>query len=384
MISRSSLFEYTVGALFFAAVGFSLGQTGIVSSGGMLAEVSSSGCTATVNYSMHPSTPFFKDILAGSSNVTVGVLNVSTDEAAVLTGLRVNATGPLINFASTTGSNVSIWDGATLVGAGRVYAGAASPSFYVPLTNLNVAAGSNKVLTIKTSFAFIPPGLPGDKMALNVSSLYAYTARNNQTAVVNGSTNFAGVSLHSGVPIITVVSTSTRPIQNGTSDLSRIRVTVPELHAPVKIEKVTFNVGTTTVNVSKFDVIGPNGKVSSSTLRYKPGTTLVEVPFDNPLNTADALVLTNTTKEYLLRAQDVQLIGANGTGAVGVRLKADTSYRFGRIGLQTDSKNNQYVVWSTSSSTPSTQIWANSYGLPGCFTLTSPIISDCPAGAFAR
>lgn len=379
MISRSSLFEYTVGALFFAAVGFSLGQSGVMSGGGMLAEVMSAGCTATVTYRMHPSTPFFNDYPENSTGVTMGVASFRADEAAVLTGLSVNINGPRDSFGP--GTNLSVWDGATKVGAVRVHSNSASPTFYVPISNVQLLANTDKSLMIR---ADLGPTSHGDKLVANITNVSAYTVRNSASAISSGSTNFVGVSTHANVPIITTFGTSTRVAQNGVNELATVDVTAPANLGNILIEKLTFEVATTTAMLNKFMLVGPTGQVSSTTLYYKPGTRLIIATFDNLGNKADRIINSGTTKRYVLRATDVVLVGNMSSGSVTTVLKADAAYKYGRQGLQTGYKNDQFVVWSSSSTTPNGVDWANSYGLPGCFLLTSNTAADCPAGTIAK
>lgn len=374
MISRSSLFEYTVGALFFAAVGFSLGQTGVVGNG-MLALVPSSGCSATITYANHSSTPFFKDTLAGTSGVTMGVFTVTPDEAVTVTNFVATITGPLSDFATST-ANLTLWDGATQIGSANVVVGGTSV-FNIPVAFYDIAGNATKVLTLKADLAIIPPAIVGDKLIVNITGIDAYTARNSLTAIVAGSTNFSGISLHTAIPTITLTAPTGVVLANGTNTVASTTISVPAGHTSVKMEKLVYEVTTVNASTTSFSLYGPNGNVSSTTALKIAGTSKYIVYFDNPSNTTDRTIAANTTVKYAFKAAGVTLNGPGGTGSITTKLKADASYQYGRVGYQSDSKANQNVVWSADPAQSAT-IWANSYGLPGCFLLTSTTAADCP------
>lgn len=376
MISRSSLFEYTVGALFFAAVGFSLGQTGIAGNG-MLALVPSSGCSATITYSNHSSTPFFKDTLASTTNVTMGVFNVTPDEAVTVTSFAVTITGPLADFAqSSTTPNLTLWDGATQIGSATVTVGGSS-IVNIPVGFLDISGNSTKVLTLKANLAPIPPAIVGDKLIANITGIDAYTVRNSLTAIISGSTNFSGISLHKSIPTINLL-TPTIVLANGTNVVASTTINVPSGHTSTKMEKLVFDVTTVNASTTGFALYGPNGNVSSTTAVRIGSTSKYIVYFDSTTNTTDRTIAANTTVKYAFKAFGVTLNGPGGTGSITTKLKADASYQYGRVGYQSDTKANQNVVWSADPAQSAT-IWANSYGLPGCFLLTSNTAADCPA-----
>jgi hypothetical protein len=364
MISRSSLFEYAVGALFFAAVGFSLGQTGVAGNG-LLALVPSSGCSATITYANNSGTPFFKDTLASTTNVTMGVFNVTPDEAVTVTSFAVTITGPLADFASST-ANLTLWDGASQIGNATVTVGGSSV-VNIPVGFLDISGNTTKVLTLKANLAAIPPAIVGDKLIANITGIDAYTVRNSLTAIVTGSTNFSGISLHTGIPTITL-TTPTVVLANGTNVVASTTINVPAGHSSVKMEKLVFDVTTVNASTTSFSLYGPNGNVSSTTALKIAGTSKYIVYFDNPSNTTDRTIASNTTVNYAFKVAGLTLNGPGGTGSVTTKLKADASYQYGRVGYQSDSKSNQNVVWSADPAQSAT-IWANSYGLPGCFRL---------------
>ncbi len=374
MISRSSLFEYTVGALFFAAVGFSLGQTGIAGNG-MLALVPSSGCSATITYANNTGTPFFKDTLAGTSGVTMGVFNVTPDEAVTVTSFAVTITGPLADFA-TSSANLTLWDGATQIGSATVTVGGSSV-VNIPVGFLDISGNSTKVLTLKANLAAIPPAIVGDKLIANITGIDAYTVRNSLTAIISGSTNFSGISLHTSIPTISLTAPAGVVLANGTNTVASTTINVPAGHTSTKMEKLVFDVTTVNASTTSFALYGPNGNVSSTTALRIGSTSKYIVYFDSTTNTTDRTIAANTTVNYAFKASGVTLNGPGGTGSITTKLKADASYQYGRVGYQSDTKANQNVVWSADPAQSAT-IWANSYGLPGCFLLTSSTAADCP------
>ncbi|MBI2030919.1 hypothetical protein HYT05_04825 [Candidatus Kaiserbacteria bacterium] len=171
------------------------------------------------------------------------------------------------------------------------------------------------------------------------------------------------------------------------NDLLVLSVTAPAA-GPIKMNKLSFTIATTTATLASPTFSGPSGNVASSTnVTLNAAGTAVTVWFDSTTNTADAEVAAGATKTYTLRGT-VTLTGSNTTGAVSTALKADTAYPSlsGFMGTATTDIAGSNLVWSPESTTTPAAAgndWTNGYGLGGCFT-TSGIGNDCTARVISK
>ena len=158
---------------------------------------------------------------------------------------------------------------------------------------------------------------------------------------------------------------------------------------PIKLNKLTFTIASTTAEVGSLTFSGPSGNVASSTnvIYTTSGSTgTVRVWFDSTSNTADAEVGGGQTKTYTLRGT-LSLTGTNTTGSISAALAADTAYPslsgFTTAATALTGSNNVWSPMTTTSPAAVGSDWTNSYGLGGCFA-SSGIGNNCTARVIAK
>jgi len=347
--------------------------------------------TGSLVVSTDSSSPSYAVVAAGSTGVTLGAYKFRpTNDAVNLTRVGLKLT----NTASSSASDlmtVHLFQGTTEVGM-ATFVGASTNATSTLTTPLLLAKDMDTVITVKADLAAqgtSQAGTPGHLVAVDIdtngTNTQATGVGSGSTINASGSTAVSGVRIFKSYPVFTYDTTGATA-NTGVNNLLVLTVTAPA-SGPIKMNKLTFTIATTTATLASPTFAGPSGNVSSSTnATINALGTAVTVWFDSISNTADQEVAANATKTYTLRGT-VTLTGTNTTGAVSTALKADTAYP-SLSGFMSDAVTlaGSNLVWSPESTTSPAAAgndWINGYGLGGCFT-TSGLGNDCTARVISK
>lgn len=344
--------------------------------------------------SLDSSSPSYKMVPAGSTDVVVGAYKFRPSNEDVnlrRIGLK------LTNSASSSSSDlvrVTLWAGSTQIGA------ATFTGSNVNATSTNASGtgdmsyvlpkDTDTIITVKADLAQIGTNQPATSGHLVKIDVDANSTGNTQgtgvgsgaTIDASGTTAVAGVRLFKSVPTITYSTTGTT-LTGGVNELMVINVAA-DAKGEVQLEKLTFNISTTTASVTAFTFSGPNGNVASSSnvnFSGSTGSQTIRVFFDSTSNTSDAVISAGQSKTYTLRGT---VTTGSGGNTVSTSLDADSAFpaldastfmaSTTALGIAGSS-----IIWSPSSTTTvgtTGNDWTNGYGLPGCFS-TSGLGNDC-------
>lgn len=378
------------------ATGFTSGNTLTTASGATVTAGTSGGMTVTTGslaVSKDSSSPAYKVVAAGATGVTVGAFKFRpTNEGVWLNKLGLSLTNTASSSAADLGT-VYLYQGTTMIGT-ATFTGSntIATSTMIDLDPITIgtqvpllAKDVDTVITVKADLAAqgtSQPGVPGHLIAIDYNSADATGQDSGVNIQGSGSTAVAGVRVFKSYPTFDYTATGATA-SNGVNDLLVLSVTAPS-SGPIKLNKLSFTIGTTTATLTSPTFTGPNGSVG--TVALNGAGTAITATFDSGSNTADAEVAAGTTKTYTLRGT-VSLTGSNTTGSVSTALKADTAYP-SLAGFMTDAStlSASNMIWSPQSTTSPAAAgndWTNGYGLGGCFT-TSGIGNDCTARVIAK
>lgn len=326
-------------------------------------------------------------VSAGQKDVFMGnIFFVATHEPIVLERLALQMSNSSAFSLPQNIEQVKIYDGQTLVGTAS-FVGSNRFATSTLVQRVDVPTDSYKILTVRADLSPIglsSSGAQGARIQIDFDGTDSTGTqgtgvitgnRINHSAV--GDTAFSGVRVYKSFPVITY-STTTAPANNGSNDLLTISVRA-DSKGQVQLRKLTFLVSTSTARLTAPTFIGPNGSVGSAQLSRSGTEDIITVTFDNESNVEDRTIFTGQTKQYVLRGS-ISLQGLNNTGTVSVSLKSDFQHGVvGRMGNVADLASSR-MIWSPNATTTASIIandWANSFGLPGCFT-ASGIQANCP------
>lgn len=335
------------------------GLTGLPSSNILQSNGVSYGIpSATLSFSVDPSTPSFATVVAGSATpTTVGVYKVhAANDAITLTKLGVK----LSEGNAAEVSSVSFYSGSgTLLGSAVFGSGQtiATSTFIAPLS---IPANTDAKITVKATFSRIgtaQAGTEGQIIRIDPSSAEGQSS----TAFLEtgGSGNVVGVRVYKTLPSFAISGSS--DITNGNNELLSLIVSANSAQ-DVGLYKLSFSLALQGVSLSGVRLNGPNGNVSSSYAHVSGNR--IEVYFDSPVNTADALVGAGTSKTYSLYGTVSGLTSAGGKVTLTLLSDAAQQPLNSALGLDNSGAN---VIWSplTYTSYPgiTANDWTNGYGL---------------------
>lgn len=353
--------------------------------------VGSTGPTMTIategsfSVNLSPSSPSFT-VTSPIQNRTVTVLRFNATNEAV----RLNQIGLELNGTTTPADlqSVTLWDGSAQVGTAFFgndnYATTTLNNFVIPQFG-------EKELTIRANFNQIGTGQPatqGALIAIDYDGDNASTTRGigvSSGSVVYSSTNTdtdaPGVKLYKTFPTVSLDSTPSSVLASGQQALMRFRVTADSNHA-LGLGKFTFNIGTSTANVTNVNVyaytdasyasavsgVGQNGQFDD-TNKNPDANGMVEIYAENSNGDASPLqVPAGTTRYFEVRGI---VSGATTGSAVTTSLQGDSSLPLTSLMgtfAEVDGAVQDDFIWSpnaTTTSTVSHEDWTNGYGIPG-------------------
>jgi len=300
------------------------------------------------------------------------------------------------NIASSSssdlaGEQVTLWDGATLVGVGQFTTSAYATStltapFVVPKNGV-------KTLVVKgtlsaqdavngTPGAFLAINYDGDNNGLNGN--YG-TGKDSGVTIPGVSADIltSGVRIFRNVPTFQVISAG-GSFQNNV-DTYKFTVTNPT-DRNMALSQVTFDVATTGGAASNFTLYANGAAVNAG--NDNPVGNELKIVF--AANNDGKIIPANSSKTYVLRCANlVDVAGISET--LSIALKADASYPSlaGLMGTVAQLTAGSKTVWSPMSTTvleandPLFEVvsdWTNGYGLPGF----PAIGSDFPIQVWTR
>jgi len=385
---------YSFGTNFgsFSATGATSGNTVGLTNGGGNAPQMTVASTATLAVSTDSSSPSYAVVAGGTTGVTVNVLKFrATNEAVNLQklGLKLNGSAnssDISNVYLYAGNNIMTTSGTaiaagTLLGTASFTGGATTATS--TLTNaVQLPNNLDATILVKVDVATLgtnQPAVSSDLIAVDYLNSQGTGANSGKTISGNvGGTTSAGIRIFKSYPIFNYVAGQSSA-SNGLNNLLTLTVSAPS-NGEVQLNKLTFNIATTSSTLTLPTFSGPNGNVSSTTNSIlNPAGTAITVIFDSSSNTGDRIIPAGGSKTYTLRA-NLSLTGNGGAnGSVNVALAGDNAFATGTVATLNAGGSN--IVWSPDTfgtSATTSGDWSNSYGLGGCYT-TAGLGNACTA-----
>ncbi|MFA6338485.1 MAG: peptidoglycan-binding domain-containing protein [Candidatus Paceibacterota bacterium] len=386
------------------ATGKTSGQSATITendNAGQLMTLSSYG---TLAVSLDSSSPSYSVAAAGSSDVVMGVIKFRpTDEAVNLNKIGL----ALTNTASSSSSDltqVSVYNGATLVGV-ATFTGSATTATSTFATPVVLAKDTDTVLTIKANLANIgtsQTGTQGHLIAIDYNSAQGTGASSGTTIEGTGSTAVSGVRMFKSFPTLAIDTLSSLGVADGR--LMRFKVTA-DSHGPIGLSKFKFSISTTSATVSAVNVyaftdagysqavtgVGTGGQMMD--LNQEPNNQdiavtpyLIIAPQTTGSATTTLQVPAGATRYFEVRAT---VTGSATSYSVTTTLNGDTSYTNGVRSLGTAASGYGFMssttgltgkyaasadntrpafYWSPNATTTSALTandWTNGFALPG-------------------
>jgi hypothetical protein len=337
--------------------------------------------TASMTLSVDSSSPASTTVSGGSSGQTIAVFKArSTNDTITLTKIGMTLT----SGAATDVSNVSLYNGSTLIGTASFGSGQSTATSTLNGAGLTLPADTDVKITVKADFADVGTGKPGTEG--NVIQINPNSAEGNSTSGLvqsTGTGTSGGARLYNSFPTFTY-PTAGATLTSGVNDLLTLTVKADDM-GDIGLRQLKFKTSTSTATVVSPTFSGPNGSVG--TVSAPNASDVITVTFDSSSNTADATVGAGSTKVYVLRGT-VTITGNSGTtGSVSTQLLADTaaSSTMQIASAVVAAANN--IVWSPLSTTSidvATNDWTNGYALTkGCFADVG-LANNCTARVLAK
>ena len=340
--------------------------------------------------------PAYAVAAGGTSGVTLGVLRITaSDEAISITQIPLQLTNTHAATASSSAAditNVTLWDGITQVGT-AVFAGSATTSIAYLNSGFMVPKDDDAKLTLKTDLSDIgtnKAGTEGHLIAVDYDG-NAATADSKGVGADGGTsipstttsdTATAGVRAFNSFPILAKDTQETTVLSDGDKSLLRFKVTADGTD-DIGIYKFKFNVATTGVNATAFNVYGytnssystaisgvgdNSAKIRATDVASLGATTLEIVVTDSSGLTSVLEVPAGVTYYFDVRGT---ISGSSAGDSITTQLEGDTAYpslaTFMGTATAIDSDTNDSFIWSplaTSTATTTTD-WTNGFGLDG-------------------
>ncbi len=353
---------YTAPGTFTASLG-AKGGTRTIS----IVVSSTTSTVGAVSVSLDASSPSYKLVAAGSTDVLTGAFKFRA------TGENVNLY-KLVIIASAFPSDVtkvSVYDGATKVGEGYFIGGAGSAPVNFTQTVL-LPRDTDKVLTVKADFANIGNGQivthSGDFIRLNYGGAWGTGSSSGSTISPSGSATVAGVRLVRSFPTVGLGSLSTSGIEDGR--LTRIKVAA-DSHGPISIGRVRVVTTASGVSLSNVTMYGfEDSNYSLPVSGFGSGGLLATRTSLNTFEFPRPLFVPAGSVRYLeVRAS---VTGASTGSFVTTRLVGDGNFPGSDGSLLTMAafapEKDWGFIWSPNSTTTSQfgdVDWTNGYGIPG-------------------
>lgn len=337
--------------------------------------------TASIYASLDASSPGIQFVAGGAENVTVGVFKIGNPGSEAVKVNLIQLAIDDYNFSPLDITNLTLWDGATMLGAGSFIPSNINPLGYFDGVNLSaftVPAGSSKTLTIKGNFSKIgtgQPGTSGHKLQVEPFDIIG-------TGVSSGALVEKNYRMDGGAPVsapaylyksFPTVAPDTLPVSGlGDGRLMRFKVAA-DSHGPVGIAQMAFlfsglAAGTNgqadlyaysdssySIPVAPFPSGAINGLAVSSA---SPGGQLwFPQPLEIPAGAVRYFELRDSTKGT----------GLTNTTALTTTLLGQTT-NAGVVSATSLQGKDGAFIWSPNSTTTSqfgTVDWTNGYGVPG-------------------
>jgi len=350
------------------------------------------------------STPTGKLIAANTTGNTMTVLKFSaTSEQINISKIRLS-----LNNASSTANDLStvyIYDGSTLLGSGVLGTGnatgktASASSTFTLSTPLQIAANSDKIVTIKADIAPVytanTVATAGHQIAIDF-----YGSTSTSENVGNGASSGQEVANYSvttaqssayiyrSIPTLAKVDVSTSKLTNSTMDLFKFTVAA-DAKGDIDLYKFTFQIATSVASVGQLTLVDVTGGVettliaSTSNVVYAgaggaPWTAstddiqmvLLASPGTWGGTATPRTISAGTTRTFVLRGT---ITGATTAATVLTQLQGDAAapaaMNAGMLAATTvDGDINDDFIWSDfskASHTTSTLDWTNGYLVSG-------------------
>ncbi len=351
--------------------------------------------TGAVTVATDPSSPSYKLVSAGSTDVTIGAIKFrASNEPLNLQKLGLSLT----NTASSSPGDlikVSVYDGSTKVGE-AFFTGSNTTATSTFSSVVTLPKDTDKTLTIKADLANIGIGqaatTSGHLIAidyLNAEGVGAESGTTRQLGSAAGSTAVAGVRVMKSFP---TVALDTLPAGSGAAGrLMRFKVTA-DSKGPIGLTELNFIFSTSSATLSNVNVfvyedasysqavsgIGTSGMFSTTNgmgTNWVSATTNFEFTAYNGSASTSLQIPAGGTRYFEVRGS---VAPSSSTYSITTTLKGGTA--FITCGITGSSRNplcaathanldtaNDFV-WSPNSTTTSVradQDWTGGYGVPG-------------------
>jgi hypothetical protein len=333
---------------------------------------------SSISASLDASAPGLQFVAAGSENVTVGAFKIANSGSEALKLNTIQLAIDDYNFSPLDIVSLTLWDGATFVGAGSFIPSNINPLGYFDgssLSSFTIPANSSKVLTVKASFTKIgtgEPGTSGHKLQVTPYHLMA-------TGVTTGAFVEKNYRTDGGAPVsypayifrsFPKVSIGSEKLPyTGVEDGRLLRFAVSaDSHGSIGLGKMVFSVQPTNASVtngmlygytdSNFSLPISGFNADGSIPTSYTGSVYVTGPL-NPIQ-----IPAGATRYFEFRGS----VSPSGSGAsVTTRMLSDQNMIPLQSGIVLREKDTNFV-WSPNSTTTSSygaSDWTGGYAVPG-------------------
>ena len=352
--------------------------------------------SASYTITKDSSSPSYTVVTAGTAGVTLGVLKIqSTNDTVALGQIALQLTNTASSSASDINS-VNLYDGGTLVGTG-IFSGSSTTTLITLNPRLTIPKDGSKNITVKVDTAAIDSASAATREGSFLAVDWDFNGQaGTTTAYTSAGTALASTSLLDtavdGVRVFKAYPTLARiavpnpsPNQGTDIDLYRMSVSAPAGGNGVSLNRLTFNIATSTGSAVSGTTTVTNMKVYAYTdsnfatpiSGFTSGLIVANVATllnsgDNAATTSSAVVVPAGSSLYIKVTGDIANVVGTGTfgATVTTKLTGDTSYitnvntRMAQVNLVTGDRD---FIWSPNATTTSStthQDWTNGYGLP--------------------
>lgn len=349
-----------------------ISQTTVTPQGGKTTSQTMTISSAGLTVATSSSSPAYKVVTAGSTDVVAGILRFSAmNEAVILSrvGLKLTSGNPNSVIRAT------IWDGQTQLGS-AIFAGSSKVATSTLKTGVVIPKNADKDLTIKVDLAQVGTGQMGtegdliaiDYNAADKTGTQGVGSDSGSTINATGGSSVSGVRLFKSYPTIAKDSLSSSGAADG--ELLRFKVSA-QSSGDISLNELTFAIATSTITgVTNVNLFGytdsgyssaisgfTSGKIS--TLNVAPGIG------GRVTITPSAIITIPAGATYYFKLAGT-VAGVTTGSSVAATLLGDSVYA--PIDTAFSVIATSAFVWSPNTiwrSSATSSDWTNGYGIPG-------------------
>ncbi len=358
--------------------------------------------TPTLTISKDSSSPAYRIVAGGATDVTLGVLRLrAANEDLSLQDIALQITSPAASSSANNlvGGKVMLYNGSTKVGEG-VFTSSATTTLVSLTSPLNLTKDTDVMLTIKGDLQNIGSSQSGTQGAhLKIDWDGVGQAGNTKAVGVTGSgtsvvvtgtdTATDGVRIFRSFPTFAKIDIPSTTLVKGTAnELYRFSISANNSGSGINLYKLTVNVATSTATTTNLKVFAyTNSGFSAPVAGFTDGQIVATIPGlvssgDNNAVLSSVLEIPAGATYYFKVVGDVNVTASTGTSQVSTRISGDADYHGASTLVETasnvDADADDDFIWSpnaTGSSAAGTADWTNGYQVSGLTSTGSDLVT---------